>query len=71
MYNVAQGGDWGRGGLSGHAISANALAYRVLRNAVELATTLGHDASTWAASAQTLFDAANAHLWYASNTTFI
>ena len=68
LLNVTLDSDWGRLGMGGANIEANALLYRVLLTSAELATVEGNGAlsSKYSTEAAALKTAVNATLWNAS-----
>ncbi|KAF7536154.1 hypothetical protein G7054_g4783 [Neopestalotiopsis clavispora] len=65
LANVTTTSDWGRNGMSGHNIEANAILRYTLLNAVKLATAMNDtsETSNWEALATGISTAANTLLW--------
>ncbi|KAI1423630.1 alpha-L-rhamnosidase [Xylaria sp. FL1777] len=65
LANVTTISDWGRGGMSGHNIEANAILFYTLKNALKLAAIMNDtsESKNWELSAAGIPIAANNLLW--------
>jgi hypothetical protein len=68
LMNVTDTNDWGRFGMSGHNIEANAILYYTIGLGIQLADVMGDSSATssWQQHAVAIKEAANTRLWDAA-----